>query len=103
MTPTHYTHKNGITTFHYPFSVWRQFVTRGREVGDVGPILIQRHGHLMTYRTFGTIENPFTIPQRITLAHNEFFDGPLPTDQEICTPRKHEKGNYSFRIIDLSE
>ena len=103
MTPTSYTHKDGITTFHYPFHFWRYFVTRGREFGDVGPILIKRYGHLMIYRMFGTIEAPCTTPHKITFAHNELFDGPRQTDEEICTPRKIEKGNYSFHIIDLGK
>ena len=104
MTPTHYTIKDGVTTFHYPFSWWRYFVTRGKEVGDVGPILIKREETLMIYRMFGTIENPCTTPHKMSMKHHEIFDGPLPTDQEICTPPKpREKGDYSFHIIDLSK
>lgn len=58
------------------------FVRLGKKHGDVGFILTKREGAMLTYRGFGTIENPIKHITTITIVHNPFFDGEMPTDNQ---------------------
>ena len=45
-------------------------------------IITKRNGNTLTYRGFGTIENPFRYISTISIIHHPFFDGKMPTDEE---------------------
>ncbi|KKL63996.1 hypothetical protein LCGC14_2169540 [marine sediment metagenome] len=105
MTPIKYTVKNGVTTFHYKFSELRNFVRLGLLHGDVGMILVCREGGLITYKGFGTIENPRRTIHTFSIMHLPVLDGEMPTDEEILIPPKplFTEKNTSFMILDLSD
>jgi len=80
MRPIKFTVKNGKTTFHYPFSFLREFVTLGKRDGNTGMILVGRNDNMFAYKGFGTIENPRTSMMTFHMKHFELFGGPLPSD-----------------------
>jgi len=82
MKPISFTINNGITHFHYKFSDLIEFIKKGKKYGNVGMIITKRNGNTLTYRGFGTIENPFRYISTISIIHNPFFDGKMPTDEE---------------------
>lgn len=104
MTPIKFTIKNGVTHFHYKASELIEFVRRGKKDGNVGVILTKRDGNLLTYRGFGTIENPFTYICSISMMHSPLFDGEMLTDEQRLIPPKpfFTAENTRFVIIDLS-
>lgn len=104
MTPIKFTVKNGVTHFHYKASELIEFVRRGKQDGNVGVILTKRDGNMLTYRGFGTIENPFTYIIRMIMMHFPPFDGEMPTDEQRLIPPKpfFTKENTRFVILDLS-
>jgi hypothetical protein len=102
MTPVKYTIKDGVTHFHYNPSQLIDFVRRGKRDGNVGLILIKRKGKCITYKGFGTIENPRTELISITMMHHELFDGRLPSDDELISlPKTCESNSESYRFIFL--
>lgn len=105
MTPIKYTIKNGITTFHYNPADIIKFVRRGFKDGNVGMILVRREGYLITYKGFGTIENPVNHIHTMSIMHNTAFSGELFTDEQRLVPPKpiFTKENTKFIILDLSE
>ena len=105
MTPIKFTKRKGETHFHYNITELREFVKQGKATGDVGMILTKRAGNLLTYRGFGVIENPFTHIQTFSIMHWDFFDGPLPSDEEMLIPPKpfFNESNSKFIIMDLSD
>lgn len=88
MVPVSYSVKNNIVHYHYKASDLFDFVRRGKENGNVGLILTKRENNLLTYRGFGTIENPFTDIITLTIVHFPPIDGKLPTDEERLIPPK---------------
>lgn len=104
MTPTHYTVKGDTTHFHYKPSEIIAFVRAGKKDGNVGPILVRRIGNWVTWKGYGTIENPRTELHSITLQHYEPFNGPMPTDDERLNPPKPipyrigKAGEYPFIV-----
>jgi len=104
MTPIKFTVKNGVTHFHYKASELIDFVRRGKKNGNVGVILTKRDGNMLTYRGFGTIENPFTYIVSISIKHFPPFDGEMPTDEQRLIPPKpfFTAENTRFVILDLS-
>jgi hypothetical protein len=105
MTPIKFTRKNGETHFHYNISELREFVKQGKAKGNVGVILTKRKGNILTYRGFGVIENPFTHIQTVSIVHWDFFDGPLPSDEEMLIPPKpfFDGSHIEFVTVDLSD
>jgi hypothetical protein len=103
MTPIKFTIKNGVTYFHYKASELIEFVRRGKKDGNVGLILTKRNGNILTYRGFGTIENPFTYIITLSISHLPFFDGEMPTDEQRLVPPKSffTSENISFTVLDL--
>lgn len=81
MRPIKFTVKNGKTTFHYPFSFLKEFVTIGKRDGTNGMILIGRNGNMFSYKGFGTIENPRTTIRSFHMQHLSLFFGVMPTDE----------------------
>ena len=102
MTPIKFTIKNGITHFHYNFSELIDFVRRGKKDGNIGVILTKRDGDILTYRGFGTIENPFTHIVSITMVHFSPFDGRMPSDQERLIPPKSFFNTTNVRYAMIS-
>lgn len=104
MKPCRYTIKNGITYFHYNTKDLFRFVRLGNEFGDVGFILTQRKGNILTYRGFGTYENPCKVIQTIDIQWLNSFDGEIPSDDDYVNPpqnRKKSLVSVSFEIIDF--
>ena len=104
MTPIRFTVKNGVTHFHYKASELIDFVRRGKKDGNVGVILVKRVGNMLTYRGFGTIENPFTYIASISIMHFPPFDGEMLTDEQRLIPPKSffTAENTRFIMLDLS-
>lgn len=104
MTPIKFTVKNGVTRFHYKASELIDFVRRGKKDGNVGMILTKREGNMLTYRGFGTIENPFTYIGSLSINHFSHFDGDMPTDEQRLIPPKpfFTPENTRFLIVDFS-
>ena len=105
MTPIGFTIKNGVTHFHYKASELIEFVRLGKKDGNVGVILTKRNGNMLTYRGFGTIENPFTYIVSITINHFPLFDGEMPTDEQRLIPPKpfFTLENRRFMLLDFSK
>jgi hypothetical protein len=105
MTPIRFTVKNGITTFHYKTSELINFARLGFKHGDVGMILVRREGGMLTYKGFGTIENPFTYLVRMSVMHFPQFHGEMPTDEQRLIPPKPFFATESTRFVmfDLSD
>ncbi len=103
MTPIKFTIKNGATHFHYKSSELFDFVRRGKKDGNVGVILTKRDGNVLTYRGFGTIENPFNYIATISIVHLPSFDGDMPTDEQRTIPQKpfFNAKNTSFVMLDF--
>ena len=105
MTPIKFTIKNGVTHFHYKPSELFDFVRRGKRDGNVGIILTKREGNILTYRGFGTIENPFTNMVSVSMVHNPFFDNELCSDEKrLIKPKPiFDSENIKFITIDLAD
>lgn len=86
MNPIKFSIKNGKTTFHYPLSFLRKFLAHGKTNGNNGMILVGRTGIFLTYKGFGTIENPRTTILTFHVKHLEVFSGPMPSDKSRCAP-----------------
>lgn len=86
MTPLKFTIKDGVTYFHYNYSELREFVRLGKSNGNVGVILVKREKDFLTYKGFGSIENPFTSMVSITIRHIPSFDGKMLSDEERLIP-----------------
>lgn len=105
MTPIRLTVKNGITKFHYKASDIINFARLGFKDGNVGMILIRREGGMLTYKGFGTIENPCTYLLTMSIMHFPPFDGEMPTDEQRLIPPKpfFTAENTRFVMLDLSD
>lgn len=88
MRPTRFTVSQGKTTFHYPFSFLREFISLGKKEGNVGIILIGRCGEMFSYKGFGTIDNPRTNMITFHMKHFALMSGPLPSDEEQLIERE---------------
>mgnify|MGYP000980526586 CR=1 FL=1 len=106
MRPIKFTIKNGVTYFHYNLKDLREFIREGKKYGSVGFILTKRKGPELTYRGFGTIENPSKHITTCTFMYLPEFDGEMPSDKEIITPPKiKNNGNFGvqFFFLDFSK
>ena len=105
MNPYTYTKKNNKTIFHYKFSELREFITHGKKHGNNGTILISRKHSMLTFKGFGTIENPIFNLHSITIVHCKEFDGKMRSDKDRINPHEKECDKTSFRstFIDLSK
>lgn len=95
MRPIKYSVINGVTRFHYKASELIDFVRRGKKYGNVGVILTERDGNMLTCRGFGTIENPFTHIASISVMHCEPFDGKMLTDDERLVQIRPEESKVA--------
>jgi hypothetical protein len=104
MTPIGFKIINGTTHFHYKATELIDFVRRGKRDGNVGLILMKRNGDLLTYKGFGTIENPSTHILSITISHCTPFDGDMPTDEQrlILSNPLFTKDNTKIAVLDMS-
>ena len=105
MTPTHFIKRSNTTYFRYNSAEVREFVRLGKRDGNVGVIATSRTGNHWTYKGFGTIENPRRTVHKITMCWFPSFDGPMPTDEQFCTPIKpfFTPENTRFTILDLNK
>lgn len=101
MIPISYSVKDNIVHYHYKASDLFNFVRNGKKYGNVGFILTKRENNLLTYRGYGTIENPFTNIITITIAHFPPIDGVMPTDEERLVLPKHVFTNSDREMIFL--
>ena len=104
MTPIKFTVKNGVTHFHYKASELIRFARLGFKDGNVGMILVRRKGGMLTYKGFGTIENPSTSIFTLSMMHFPPFDGKMPTDEQRLIPPKpfFTAENTRFIMLDFS-
>ncbi len=104
MTPIKFSIKYGVTTFHYNSSELMKFCRYGFKNGDVGMILIKRSGYLLTYKGFGTIENPSRDILTMSIMHSPGFSGEMPADEErLIKPESFfTKDNTSCVILDFT-
>jgi hypothetical protein len=67
-------------------------------------ILVSRKGGMLTYKGFGTIENPFTYLMTMSMMHFPPLDGEMPTDERRLIPPKpfFTAENTRFVILDMS-
>ncbi len=105
MTPIKFTVKDKITTFHYKASELINFVRLGFKDGNVGMILVRRKEGILTYKGFGTIENPITHLLTMSKIHFPPFDGEMPTDEQRLIPSKpfFTAENTRFVMLSLSD
>ena len=102
MHPTKISIKNDTTYFHYNFPDLLNFVRQGKKDGNVGMLLIKRKKNTLTYKGFGTIENPFRNITTLTMQHYPPFDGEMLTDEERLLPQKsilNSNKNLRFTIL----
>jgi hypothetical protein len=102
MVPIKFTVKDGITYFHYKYSDLKEFVKCGKLNGDVGHLLIKREGDLLTYKGFGTIENPMYSMITISILYLPLFDGEMMSDEERLVPPKPLFTDYKMIFLDLN-
>jgi hypothetical protein len=102
MTPIKFTIKDGVTHFHYKTSDIFPFVRQGVKHGNMGMILIKRKGKLLTFKGFGTFENPWRRITTLQLYHIDVLDGDMPTDeQRLIEPVwDTSKVSHSFILLD---
>ena len=108
MTPIKYkTYNNGTTRFVYNAKEKARWNRLGRKHGDVGFLLKSRKDSIYTYECYGTIENPSTNKSNLMVCHNEMFDGPERTNDEILIPPKplfnNKNETSKFIVIDFSK
>lgn len=105
MTPIKFIIKDGVTTFHYKASELINFARLGFKDGNVGMILVRRKGKILTYKGFGTIENPNKYILTMSIVHLPLFDGKMLTDEERLIPPKpfFTSENTRFIILDLNK
>jgi hypothetical protein len=82
MRPIKYIVEKGVVYFHYSLSDLKLFVARGKTYGDAGMIITRRKGNTLTYKGYGTIDNPRVEIYVLTINWFEPFDGPLLSDVE---------------------
>ena len=70
----------------------------------MGFILTQYDGGMITYRGFGTFENPCRVLQTIKMQHNPLLDGNFSIDA-IMNPKSMfgDFSSVSFAIVDFSK
>lgn len=101
MTPYKYSIKNGLTVFHYRYSELKEFVTRGKQFGDCGMILVKRKENMLVNKGYGTIENPNKSLLTFVQIHHEGFFGKLPTNDEIINPPE-SRNTWEMRFVILN-
>lgn len=105
MTPIKYAAENGVTTFYYDPNELAEFHRLGRQHGDVGMVLIQREGGMLTFEGYGVIENPCKTIQQFSIMHHPLFDGEMCTDEERLIPPKpfFTPENTKMIFLDFSK
>ena len=88
MIPYKYTVKDGVTTFHYKLSDLRWFMSEGLKNGNVGMVITNREGVLLTFKGFGTFNNPMYKKHTFCIKHLEWINGTMPTDDQRLIPPK---------------
>lgn len=104
MTPIRFSVKGGVTHFHYRSSEIINFVRDGFKYGNTGMLLVRRENNILTYKGFGTIEHPRKDISSISIVHNPYFSGDMPTDEERLIPPKSffNSENTKFMMLDFS-
>lgn len=104
MTPYRYSEKDGVVTFHYKAKDLIPFMRLGLKEGNTGMILVRRKDNVLTYKGFGTIENPHTYVLTMTIVHHPLFGGEMPADWERCIKPKPllDRLDAKMVMIDFS-
>lgn len=105
MHPKSYTTTPTGYKFHYDEQEYREWEDRGKEHGDVGPLLMEKDGNSMIFHLFGTIEHPFTEMYRLVIQHHPLFDGEWSLEKVMNppTPWYLEPGALKLQIIDFGQ
>ena len=82
--------------FHYTFSELRRFIELGRKEGNVGMIPISITNNIIKYKGFGTIDNPTTIMNTMSLMYDDIFDS---CNRNV---RIEKIDSYSYQILDFN-
>ena len=104
MRPISYTRVDNKIIYHYKYSDLKEFLSLWLKDGNVGMILMYEIGDILTYRGFGTIENPFTYILTLSIQHCESFDGRKSTPDERVNPpvSKFTPDNCRMVILDFN-
>ena len=92
--------------YYYHHADLQKWHRRGRQHGDCGMILVERQGQILRYWSYGTIEHPFTTMCKVSVIHNTVMDGPMPTDEQRCTPPDYtlrKLQTTKFVLLDLTQ
>jgi hypothetical protein len=104
--PTRYTKNKGHIIFHYSFQDLREFIEKGKQYGDVGWLVISYNNGIITYKGFGTIENPCKSMITITMLHDSKYDGEFSIENIMNPDKKfYEFFNNTtteYKILDLN-
>lgn len=104
MYPIAYRKEGTAYTFVYSKEDKTRWELRGKNYGDSGPVLhsIDTDTKMMTYKSYGTIDNPTKHKNTITFNHLEAWDGKWrdPDWWINDAKREHEKTMKEF-VKDL--
>lgn len=99
MNPYKYTTYGSRVVYHYKYSDLKRFLTEGKKYGSVGLIITERNDKQVTYRGFGTIENPYKWLSTI-----EYLGFDLVNDEDIINPPENKAlTSYSIMILDVTK
>jgi len=86
-----------VIIHHYIYSDLKEFIKLGKRDGNVGMILVREDGKAVTYKGFGTIENPFRWINTFTMVRCPLFDDPLSAEPLL------DRTNSRMIVLDLGE
>ncbi len=104
------TEQPNLLKIHYPTRYLEEWERIGLSEGTSGPMLmsVDQHRHLYHYESFGTLEHPNTTKLKITLTHNQAFDGEfLDTKEKLeqalnKPPQLFSPDSYRMVFLDVS-
>lgn len=91
--------------FIYKLSDLKEWIARGNEHGDCGPILTGYQGKFNIFKGYGTIEHPFTHRITMSMVHHPLFDGRRLSPEEMMADIQSAKDpliSHSMYFLDLS-
>jgi hypothetical protein len=71
--------------FKYTFTQLREFIELGRRDGNVGMAIVSYVDNMITWKGFGTIENPRKTISTTIFKHLESFDGVFDADEYVSS------------------
>ncbi len=81
----------------------KRFMSLGLKEGNTGMVLLRRKGLFITYRGFGTIENPRKTLLTMSLVHCEKFSGPMATPEEVINPKPSILQSAKIVMLDFGK